>query len=96
MSPDGGTVYAAVFQSGNRTTTLLERVVSPNGGLPPPPPGATPGAPDTGLIVQRDGTRWIDELDRDWSALLAFSLPDLDVFRIDADADPPAATGRQR
>src|SRR4029079_14255406 len=84
VSPDGGIVYAAGFQSGNRTTTLLERVVSPNGGLPPPPPGATPGAPETGLIVQRTGTRWIDELDRDWSALLAFSLPDLDVFRIDA------------
>jgi DNA-binding beta-propeller fold protein YncE len=93
VSPDGATVYAAVFHSGNRTTTLLERVVTPNGGLPPPPAGATPDGPDTGLIVQRDGTRWVDELDRDWSALLAFSLPDLDVFRIDADADPAAETG---
>ena len=88
-SLDGSIVYAAVFHSGNRTTTLLERVVSANGGLPPPPPGATPGAPDTGLIVHFDGTRWIDELDRDWSAGVPFSLPDRDVFRIDANASPP-------
>jgi len=93
VSPDGATVYAAVFQSGNRTTTLLQRVVDAGAGLPPPPPGATPGAPDTGLIVQRAGTQWLDELGRDWSDSLAFSLPDLDVFRIDADADPPAASG---
>src|SRR5262249_43185714 len=65
VSPDGATVYAAVFHSGNRTMTLLERIVTPNGGLPPPPPGATPGAPDTALIVQRVGNRWIDEIDRD-------------------------------
>src|SRR5262249_54321784 len=37
-SPDGAIVYAAVFHSGNRTMTLLERVVSANDGLPPPPP----------------------------------------------------------
>src|SRR5262249_35272627 len=89
-SPDGSTVYAAVFHSGNRTMTLLERVVTANGGLPPPPPGATPGAPPTGLIVPLDGTRWVDEIDRDWSVGVPFSLPDLDVFRIDADASPPA------
>ena len=60
VSPDGSIVYAAVFQSGNRTTTAARtRASSPNGGLPPPPPGATPGAPDTGLIVQRrSATRW--------------------------------------
>jgi DNA-binding beta-propeller fold protein YncE len=95
VSPDGGTVYAAVFQSGNRTMTLLQRVVSPNGGLPPPPPGATPGWPETGLIVQRQGAQWLDELGRDWAATLAFSLPDLDVFRIDANASPPAALPRE-
>jgi DNA-binding beta-propeller fold protein YncE len=93
VSPDGATVYAAIFNSGNRTTTLLQRVVSANGGLPPPPTGATPGGPATGLIVQRVDDEWLDEIDRDWSASLAFSLPDLDVFRIDAAADPPVAVG---
>lgn len=90
-SPDGSTVYAAVFHSGNRTTTVLERVVSANGGLPPAPAGATPGAPNTALIVQFDGTRWADELGRDWSVGVPFSLPDRDVFRIDANANPPTA-----
>src|SRR5262249_23689266 len=75
------------------TMTVLERVVSANGGLPPPPPGATPGGPDTGLIVRFDGARWVDEIDRDWSAGVPFSLPDHDVFRIDANASPPAPLG---
>src|SRR5439155_1806579 len=53
VSPNGATVYAAVFNSGNRTTTITEQVVSNTNnphGLPPPPPGSTPGAPSTGLI----------------------------------------------
>src|SRR5207244_273852 len=49
VSPVGATVYAAVFNSGNRTTTITETVVSNQNnnphGLPPPPPGSTPGAP---------------------------------------------------
>src|SRR5262249_9109377 len=49
-----------------------------------------PGGPPTGLIVGFDGTGGVDELDRDGSAGVPFSLPDLDVFRIDADANPPA------
>jgi DNA-binding beta-propeller fold protein YncE len=36
VSPDGNTVYAAVFQSGNRTTTVNEGVVC-NGGAAAPP-----------------------------------------------------------
>jgi DNA-binding beta-propeller fold protein YncE len=91
-SPDGSIVYAAAFHSGNQTTTLLERIVSANGGLPPPPPGSTPGAPSTGLIVKFDPAAgaWRDEIGRDWGAHVAFTLPDLDVFLVDADATPPA------
>src|SRR5262249_7935976 len=93
-SPDGSTVYAAVLHSGNQTTTLNQRVVSLNGGAPPPPPGATPGAPATGLIVKFDPAsgQWLDEIDRNWAAFVPFSLPDQDVFRIDANANPPVST----
>jgi len=88
---DGSLVYAAVFHSGNQTTALLEPVVSANGGLPPMPVGATPNHPDTGLIVKRNPVngRWEDEIARNWSAQVPFSLPDRDVFVIDALASPP-------
>ena len=98
VTPDGTTVYAAAFHSGNQTTTILEPIVTIAGGLPPPPAGSTPGGPNVGLIVkfnQTTGT-WEDERGAagvDWSPAVMFSLPDLDVFEIDADAATPAAVG---
>ena len=57
------------------------------GGLPAPNDDANgvPG-PEAGLIVRHDAAtdRWLDGLARDWSAAVRFSLPDLDVFAIDA------------
>lgn len=110
VSPDGATVYAAVFHSGNETTVLHEDLVCDGGESAPPcevegvvMPGGLPApnenhqqvvGPEVGLIVgfDRDTGRWIDELDRDWSAGVRFDLPDLDVFEIDATADPPVET----
>ncbi len=95
VSPDGSTVYAAVFHSGNRTTVLSEGVV-PNGG---PGAGGVPApttnfegdpSPEVGLIVRHDGTKWTDELGRNWNSTVRFSLPDKDVFAIDANGSPPA------
>jgi len=66
------------------------------GGLPPPNTNFNNVAgPETGLIVKFDQAtgEWQDRLGRDWSAAVRFSLPDEDVFAIDADADPPVATG---
>ena len=115
-SPDGHTVYAAVFQSGNQTTTVTEGAVcdggSPAGpctvdgvqvpgglsggqvpgGLPAPNVNTegTPG-PEVGLIVKRNQASglWEDELGRNWTNAVRFNLPDRDVFRIDALANPP-------
>jgi len=111
VSPDGNTVYAAVFKSGNRTTTLNEGIVCDGGstaspctpapgeqtavgGLPEPSNQTIGGIPqpETGLIVRHDGTQWTDELGRDWSNMVRFDLPDLDVFAIDATATPPVET----
>lgn len=98
VAPDGRTVYAAAFQSGNRTTTIGERIVTPNGFLPPPHSNAQGiEQPPTGLIVKyrldpRDGQlHWLDNVQRRWDDHVKFGLPDLDVFAIDANADPPAA-----
>src|SRR5262245_17828698 len=79
-SPDGSIVYVAAFNSGTRTTTVLEGIVNAFGGLPPPPPGTTAPQPfpSTGLIVKFDpmSGQWRDEIARDWSAQVVFDLPD--------------------
>ncbi len=93
VSPDGTTVYAAGHRSGNRTTVLSEGTV--NGNMPPMPPGATAGEPDTSVIVRWNATsgQWEDEAGTSWSSSVGWSLPDKDVFIIDATASPPALVG---
>jgi DNA-binding beta-propeller fold protein YncE len=95
VTPNGETVYAAGFHSGNRTTTLDREFVPDGGeaagGLPGPNTNfqGVPG-PEVGLIVKFNGTHWVDELNRVWDDKVRFSLPDKDVFAIDAMANPPA------
>jgi DNA-binding beta-propeller fold protein YncE len=89
VSPNGNTVYAAGMRSGNQTTVIAESDVISGGGLPPFPPASTPGAPTTSLIVKYDGMKWTDEINRNWSSDVPFSLPDRDVFVIDASQNPP-------
>ena len=115
-SPDGHTVYAAIFQSGNQTTTVTEGAVCDGGSTAGPcnvdgvqvsgglsggqVPGGLPGpnvntegiaGPEVGLIVKRNQSsgQWEDELGRNWTNAVRFNLPDRDVFRIDALANPP-------
>ena len=97
VSPDGNTVYAAVFLSGNKTTTLGEDLLDKPG-----PTQSADGltAPDTGLIVQFDGTNWVDDTGSTedlsgttYNSKVPFNLPDYDVFAIDASATTPVATG---
>jgi DNA-binding beta-propeller fold protein YncE len=95
VSPDGSTVYAAAFHSGNRTTTVHEAFVPDGGqaagGLPGPNTNADGvPRPEAGLIVRFNGTHWVDELNRAWDDQVRFSLPDKDVFVLDANANPPA------
>ena len=100
VSPDGNTVYAAVFDSGNRTTTVNAGSVFGSGspsGLPPPTTncaGDAGSGPHTGLIVKFNPTTtaWEDELHRNWNNSVMFSLPDEDVFTIDASRGRPTAT----
>jgi DNA-binding beta-propeller fold protein YncE len=94
VSRDRGTVYAAGFHTGNRTTALNELLVpdggQANGGLPWPNTNAAgQPQPETGLIVRHDGTNWVDTIGRTWNDQVRFNLPDKDVFAIDANANPP-------
>src|SRR6185295_9666627 len=102
---DGSTVLAAVFHSGNRTTTVHPNLVCDGGSGAPPcmvggfsMPGGLPapntnafGAqqPEVGLVVRFNGSNWLDELGRSWNNAVRFTLPDEDVFAIDANATPP-------
>lgn len=110
-TPDGATVYAAVFRSGNRTMTVGEPLVCDTnitdgpctiagveypGGLPSPKTNFDgTQSREAGLIVGWNTAtgQWEDELGRDWSNAVRFSLPDLDVFSIDANASIPVETG---
>lgn len=94
VSPDGETVYAAAFMSGNGTTTVGQDVVA---GAKPPPVDNIEGQrqPNTGLIVKKNGAAWRDESGQDWSQAVRFNLPDLDVFSIDAMAATPALIRQQ-
>ena len=98
VSPDGSKVYAAAFHSGNRTTTVHE-VFVPDGGEAQggvPGPNTNAGGvprPEVGIIVKFNGAHWVDELNRIWDDKVRFSLPDKDVFVLNANANPPAQLG---
>jgi DNA-binding beta-propeller fold protein YncE/mono/diheme cytochrome c family protein len=96
---DGSRVYAAVFNSGNKTTVLKADI--PDGGIPnkPPPNVSITGvtAPMTPLIVQKNAAgNWVDSGDpitgtqpRTWNSRVKLDLPDLDVFTIDTTGTTP-------
>jgi YVTN family beta-propeller protein len=91
VSADGRYVYAAVYLSGNGTTTVSgedavrlgrARQLSLNNVR------AT-ALPKQGAIVRRFGGRWRDHGNSDWSAAVPFELPDFDLFVIDTSGSEP-------
>lgn len=88
VSADKRFVYAAGFFTGNQTTVIMPQALDrPKAG----PHDSVDGAeePGTGLIVKFNGEHWVDELGQEWDNEVLLSLPDLDVFKIDADTNPP-------
>ena len=81
VSADGTRVYAGIFLSGNRTTAI-----GPNNFSKSDPDDSADGVtqPDSGLIVQFDGGSWRDADGNIRDSFVPFSLPDYDVFEIDA------------
>jgi YVTN family beta-propeller protein len=101
VTPDGKTVYAAVFKSGNQTTTTsallncagfdnntpctVDGTTVPGSPVGPATNHAGLAAPRIGLVLKADENGvWRDIIGRDWSATVRFTLPDEDVFAIDA------------
>ena len=105
-TPDGRTVYAAAFFSGNQTTVASEWAVEqayPN-GMPGPAAiavaafgGALFPQPATGLVVKwkkggpDDAYHWLDAYGTVFDPWVTVALPDLDVFAIDATQSTPIA-----
>jgi DNA-binding beta-propeller fold protein YncE len=93
VTPDGARVYAAGFQTGNKTTSIPETSI-PDGfgadGVAGPTTNAEGRpAPEVGVIVKWNGTHWVDSLGRSRDQFVKLSLPDKDVFVLDAMANPP-------
>ncbi len=89
VTPDGATVYAAAFHSGNRTTIVTELAIPPGAELPPLTNFEGVPQPRVGLIVRWNGSHWVDEIGRIWDDRINFNLPDKDVFAINAMAPTP-------
>lgn len=96
----GGRVFVSIFESGNQTTLIPERIVRDNGGLPPPIPAMSaglPAAPNTALIVKWNGSAWADETsDTKWDQFVTYKLADIDLVTINAAAATPAISSQVR
>jgi DNA-binding beta-propeller fold protein YncE len=103
VTPDGSKVYAAAFHSGNATaSTFVGNFAGIGNPLPPFAPSNTfpfnAGVNAFGeeqalgsVIVQYDCTSWTDENGANRDAEMQFTMPDRDVFAIDANASVPVA-----
>jgi DNA-binding beta-propeller fold protein YncE len=93
VTPDGTRVYAAGFHTGNRTTSIPETSIpdgfGPDGVAGPSTNAEGRPAPEVGVIVKWNGSHWVDSLGRSRDQFVKFSLPDKDVFVLDAMANPP-------
>ena len=67
--------------------TLADGTVSPGGNPGPATDSAREPAPEVGLIVKYNNTdgHWEDELSRAWDGSVRLSLPDTDVFAVNAN-----------
>ena len=81
VSGDGLRVYAGIFLSGNQTTAIAPSNFNKSG---PTASADNVTAPDSGLILRFNGAAWVDADGNDRSPFVPFSLPDYDVFEIDA------------
>lgn len=85
LSPDHETVYVGSLDSQNKTTSVsFQTVRTMPGTLPVNPPmrPELPPPPVTALILKHDGTKWTDEIGRNWNDKVPYQLLDHDVLRI--------------
>ncbi|MEM9387564.1 MAG: hypothetical protein AAGA68_21100 [Pseudomonadota bacterium] len=94
-SLDGTRVYVGVFHSGNKTSVLHRDTVQGLIGDPQENVDGEPAPLDISLIVQADEqNRWFDGNGVEWTPSVRMTLPDYDVFVLDAAAETPAVIDR--
>ena len=71
----------------NKPCTLADGTVSPGGNPGPATDAQGEPAPAVGVIAKYNNTtgHWEDELHRSWDGSVRFSLPDTDVFAVNAN-----------
>ncbi len=99
VSPDGTTVYVAIFESGNSTTVLPRTTVNsaagPYGGTNPPPNSGTafdpprtvgqPNPPRVAHLVRKNAAgQWMDDNNRNWTTLVTWGVVDNDLAVVHA------------
>ncbi|HEX8110513.1 MAG TPA: beta-propeller fold lactonase family protein, partial [Kofleriaceae bacterium] len=93
VTPDGSRVYAAGFHTGNQTTAVSDQVIldgfGPDGVVGPATNVEGKPAPEVAEIVQWNGSHWVNTAGKSRDDFVKFSLPDKDVFVLDAMASPP-------
>jgi YVTN family beta-propeller protein len=86
----GTQVFVSVFESGNQTTILDPNQVKAAGGQPkvtPKRPKKIGKAPEVGLIVKFNGSKWVDDTgDSRFSSLVPYKLADVDIVVLDASS----------
>ncbi|HEX3759607.1 MAG TPA: beta-propeller fold lactonase family protein, partial [Kofleriaceae bacterium] len=93
VTPDGTRVYAAGFHTGNQTSIVAAQALpgfgQPDGIVGPATNVDGKPAPPVGEIVRWNGSHWVNTAGTVRDHFIEFSLPDKDVFVLDAMASPP-------
>jgi DNA-binding beta-propeller fold protein YncE len=92
VTPDGKTVYAAGFLTGNQTTAVAERQYPDFLRILPFDNISQVSQPKVDIIIKYTNGHWLDTNGYSWDWYVQFRLPDKDVFAIDATANPPVQT----
>ena len=90
-SPDGSKVYASIFKSGNQTTSIAPANIAK---APPLTDIDGVAQPDSGVILKFNGNSWIDDRGVSFNQSVPFSLPDFDLFEINASLTIPIESKR--
>ena len=85
VTPDGASVFAAVFNSSHGATVLSEAEAGDS--LPPPDPpmsASLPPAPKVGLLATYTGGHWRDVSGKLWDSKLPYTVPLVELVKVDA------------
>ena len=85
VSPDGASVYAAVF-NGSHGSTVLSPAEAGDSLPPPNPPmrAGLPAAPKTGLLAQYTSGHWRDISGKLWDSKIPYTVPLVELVQVDA------------